>query len=129
MFYCIYDKSDNNKLIGIELQNPTDVDLNRYAIITVESYDGIWNTQTLSFDPIAPKPRVITRKDFIERLTPQEWVTLCTVKIDDPVVASVFERLYMMDEVYPDSEFAQAMATHIVAQGYLTQERMNEVLS
>lgn len=129
MYYCIYDKTENNRLHSIELQEPVDIDTDKWAWVTVESYEGNWNTSTLSFDAIPPKPRAIPRKDFIERLTPTEWVSLVTHKTTDPVVAAIFERLYMMDEVYPDSDFTQAMAAHIVAQGYMTQARIDEVLS
>jgi len=127
MHYAVYEIESKN-LVSIDQTEPIGLDP-VYSYVQVESYLGTWDPQTLSFIPIPPKQRAIDRKEFIERLTPEEWVNLCIAKINDPVVTAIFERLYMMDEVYPDSDFTQVMATHIVAQGYLTQERMNEVLS
>jgi len=129
MYYAVFRSSDrvlHSIERNIDAGLPEGMDY-----VEVEEYAGLeWNPTTLSFDvPVAVSARTISRKQFIERFTAEEWVTLVALKSTDPVIAAVFERLVMLDEVELDAPFTQAMATHVVAQGYLTQERIDEVLA
>jgi len=128
MRYAIY-RNDTKELVSIALEVPKNFDANVYSYSEVEEYLGTWNIETLSFDPPPPPVRLIPRKEFIERFAPEEWVMLVSLKASDPVVAATFERILMLDYIEPDSTFSQVMAAHFVAQGYLTQERIDEVLS
>ena len=96
--------------------------------LEVDDATGIWDSATRTFAPVPPK-RVIDRTAFIERFTMAEWVGLVALKPSDSIMAAVFERLALLDQVDLDSAFVQAAAAHCVQQGHLSQERMAEVLA
>ena len=129
MFYAVYYIADG-ALWSIETTEPSSVpDGMQYK--PVVAYENLaWNPQTLEFEAsAAAREPIISRKAFIERFTPTEWISLVALKSTDPVVAAVFERLGMLDFVELDSAFVAQAGQHFVAQGYLTQQRLDEVLA
>lgn len=128
-FHAVYIVSTGG-LHSIELQAPALLP-DGFGCVEVAEYAGLdWDPATLTFvQPAAAASRIIPRKDFIERFTAEEWVALVALKGSDPVIAAVFERMALLPDVELDAPFTQAMAAHVVAQGYLTQERMDEVMA
>lgn len=127
MYYAVYDTT-TGRLHAIERDVSRGIP-EGMAYVEVEDYAGrVWDEATRAFGP-APAKRTLSRREFIERLTVTEWTALVARKQTDPGVAALFERLNMLDEVDLDSTFTQAMAAHVVAQGYMSAERVAEIVA
>ena len=91
--------------------------------LEVESADGVWNPETLAFDPAPPTPIRITSVDFIQRFTVQERLTLRAAEKTNPVLNDFMELLRLSGGFdIPSEEVTQGLG-FLVSQGLLTPQR------
>jgi len=99
-----------------------------YGVVETETRFGIWNSETLNYDPYPIKKKPISRGAFMRRFTRQELEGIYTAAKQN-VSAEVFVKLL---EAYSDVELDDELLiegmNEFIAFGILTAERVSEIL-
>lgn len=128
MYYAVYNLQ-TKELHAIELDISVGIPAGMGYVEVAEYANLQWDKDTLTFIPYAPERKaILTKKEFIDRFTLTEWIQFVAAKKTDQLIDAAFERLLLLDEVELDGTFLTAVGAHAVSQGYITQERMDEVL-
>lgn len=129
MYYAVYNLQ-TKELHAIELDISVGLPPGMGYVEVAEYADLQWDKDTLSFIPyVPPRQTILSRKEFIDRFTIPEWIQLVAAKQTDQFMAAAFERLLLVDEVDLNSQFLSSIATHAVSQGYLTQQRVDQIFA
>lgn len=86
--------------------------------------EGAWNSVTLEFDPITPK-RIIPARDFIQRLTPTEYVAI--IDDTDATTRYIVEQVKSGEPVNLASAVLDDALDHLIARGHITAQRKVEI--
>jgi hypothetical protein len=129
MYYAVYNLQ-TKELHAIETDISAGLPSDMGYVVVQEYVNLQWDKDTLSFIPYPPvRKSILTKKEFIDRFTLAEWIQFVAAKKTDQLIDAAFERLLLLDEVELDGAFLTAVGSHAVSQGYITQERMDEVLA
>lgn len=109
-----------------EIKNP---DPSVYGVAETATRFGIWNHETLDYDPYPVKQKALTRLEFMERFTDEELIGIFTAAKQSVPLEVFLEKLKAAEEILLDNTLTVAGINALVAVGLLTTARAEEILS
>jgi len=82
---------------------------------------GPWNASTRQFDVAPAAPRLISARDFVQRLTPREYVAI--VDDADATTRYFVEQVKIGEPVNLASASLSAALDHLIARGHIAGAR------
>lgn len=125
--FVIYETATGRKISDsiAPIENPKpDI----WTVKEVSGPRGIWNTETLEFDPIPVKPKPLTKFEFLALFTDLELAAILEAAKQYPLVGAVMLRLQMAEEVLLDNTTTIAGINGLRDGGLLTHERAAQIL-
>lgn len=86
-----------------------------------------WNAETVSFEPKIQ--RVITKKDFLKRINPLEYVAIKSATVQNPIVDYYWQLFMLAEEINlddPDTQTGLGLLSQI---GLIESHRVQEIIA
>lgn len=100
-----------------------------YGVVETETRFGIWNTETLDYDPY-PKKRVpLSRLEFMERFTDAELIGIYTAAKQSVPLEIYLKKLEAAQEILLNNETTITGVNALAQFGLIAPERVSEILS
>lgn len=132
-WYAVYLESDGTlKSVGTSVGNLPEGHSSK--LLGSSRPDGLWNTQTLAFDPHPENTRIGTSK-FMARFTAIEAKNLLLsvegieVGNNEKTVRAFTRLLMIVDQIDTSHQFIAAGLNACVATGIITEQRKQEIIN
>lgn len=89
---------------------------------------GIWNVETLDFDPIV-RDRILSRDDYLDLFTDVEMLSIVSASAEDATIKSSLDILNFRGRVRMNSENTIKSVNYMEEKGYIGAGRADEVLN
>ncbi len=109
-----------------EIINPN---LSIYGVVETATRFGIWNTETLNYDPYPVKSKPLSRLEFMERFTDAELVGIYTAAKQSVALEIYLKKLEAAQEILLDNATTITGVNSLAQFGLITPERATEILS
>lgn len=86
-----------------------------------------WNTETVSFEPKIQ--RIVTKKDFLKRINPLEYVAIKSATVQNPIVDYYWQLFMLAEEINlddPDTQTGLGLLSQI---GLIAPHRVQEIIA
>ena len=90
---------------------------------------GVWNPETMRWDPRPVEAVLVTEFQFKARLTADERIAIRDAAKTDPYVEDFLDLLASADEVNMRDALVIGAVGYLTSRGLLTEERAGEVLA
>lgn len=87
---------------------------------------GIWNTETLDFDPI-PEKKVVEKLEFLDMFTDSELAGILAAAKNDVSVELFIKKLDLADRINIKSEKVKAALSAMESAGLLASGRADDI--
>lgn len=128
MAWTLYKLGNRQKVSDSEreIQNP---DPSVYGVVETATRFGIWNPETLEYDPYTMKAKPLSRLEFMERFTDAELVGIYTAAKQSVQLELYLKKLEAAQEILLDNATTIAGVNSLAQFGLITPERATEILS
>jgi hypothetical protein len=99
-----------------------------YGVVETATRFGIWNPETLDYDPYPKKQKPLTQYEFMERFTDAELVGIYTAAKQYVHLEIQLKKMEAATEIYLDNPTTVAGVNSLASAGLITTERAAEIL-
>ncbi len=97
--------------------------------LTTDRPSGVWDPATRSFQPVSPQPVYLTMREYLNRFTDVEYLSILEAAKTDAVLNAAYARLNLLKEVKINGERTIAIVSKLETDGIIGPGRAAEVLS
>lgn len=128
MAWTLYKLGSRQKVSDSEreIQNP---DPSIYGVVETATRFGIWNPETLDYDPYPTKARPLSQYEFMKRFTRQERIGIYAAAKQNAELELDLKMMEAAPAIYLDDTETIAGVNSLAGAGLITAERAAEILS
>lgn len=100
-----------------------------YGVVETATRFGLWNTETLNYDPYPKKAKPLTRFEFMSLFTDEELVSIYTAAKQSVPLEVQLKKMEAATEIFLDNPSTVSGINLMAGAGLITTERAAEILS
>ena len=100
-----------------------------YRVVETATRDGVWSEQTREYHPYPEHHVYLTKREYMNRFTSDEWTAICIAKKSDAWLDASFIRLSLVERVKINGNRTRAVLEQLAENGILTEARVQEIIN